>query len=252
MIHRHRSGVVVLAAGFGMACWALADGPGDTSPADVFERLVTQDAKYIQATLVKDKIDKKTARKVKATALMIAQYAQTNMNNANAKEMATLRDQALAVIKAVEDEKIADARKVATTLSAKPKADPAAKTEKIPLSPHLEFEYVMRQFSGERIGGFGLEKELEDLVDVKGPVSGEKQQKVIDIAHKIATIGSLAHAYPPEKDEAKKTKNAWSVLAAQMREHALALAETARMGKEVSVAANALTASCTRCHDVFR
>ena len=249
MSYRHVAGAFLA---LGLSFLVLADGPDEALPADVFARLVTQDAKYIQATLVKAKIDKKTARKVKATALMIAQYAQTNMNNTNAKEMATLRDQAIAVIKAVEDEKIVDARKLAATLSAKPKADPVAKTEKIPLSPHLEFEYVMRQFSAERIGGFGLEKELEDLVDIKGPVSGEKQQKVVDIAHKIATIGSLAHAYPPEKDEGKKTKKAWTGLAKQMHEQALALAETAKMGKEVSIAANALTASCTRCHDVFR
>jgi hypothetical protein len=251
MNHRHRSGVVVLAAGLGMACWALADGPGDTLPPDVFERLVTQDAKYIQATLVKNKIDKKTARKVKATALMIAQYAQINMNGSNAKEMATLRDTALKLLQAVESKNVAEAKKLAEALKPDIPAA-AAKTDKVPLSPHLEFEYVMRQFSGERIGGFGLEKELEDLVDIKGPVAGEKQQKVIDIAHKIATIGSLAQIYPPEKDEGKKTKKAWAVLAKQMREQALALAETARMGKEVSIAANALSASCTRCHDVFR
>src|SRR5262249_786664 len=167
-------------------------------------------------------------------------------------EMASLRDKAIQVIKAVDDEKIDDARKLAAALSAKPAVDPAAKAEKIPLHSHLDFEFLMRQFSGERIGGFAPEAQPEELVDVKGRLEGAKQQKALDLAYKITMLGNLAHSYPKEDEPKGKTRKAWDTLSTQMRAQSIALADTIRMGKEVSVAANALTVSCTKCHDVFR
>jgi hypothetical protein len=252
MIHRHWIAFGVCILGLGVGYWALAGAPPDTLPSDVFTRLVSEDVKYIRTTLTKSKLDKKTGRKVKAAALMIAQYAQANMNNSNAKEMASLRDKAIEVIKAVDDDKIDEARKLASALSPKPMVDPAAKVEKIPLHPHLDFEFLMRQFSGERIGGFALEAQLEELVDVKGALEGEKQQKALDLAYKITMLGNLAHSYPKEDEPKGKTKKAWEMLSTQMRAQAVALADTIRMGKEVGVAANALTVNCTKCHDVFR
>lgn len=233
--------------------WALAQAPSEALPPDAFARLVTQDAKFIQDTVAKDKFDKKTGRKVKATAIMIAHYAQSGMGKGNAAELASLRDHALAVIKLIDEDKIAEARKHAAELSAKPKAEPGVKTDRTSLQPHLELEFIMRMFSSERLGGFAMEKELEDLVEVKGSLPADRQQKTIDLAYKWAMIATLAQAHPPEKDEPKgKTKKNWASFAESLRTTSLALAEAAKMNKEVGAAANVVSMSCTKCHDVFR
>jgi hypothetical protein len=242
----------ILTISLSLGYWALAQGPS-VLPADAFERLVSQDAKFIRETVVKDKLDKKTGRKVKGAAIMIAQYAQSGMTGANAAEMATLRDHALAIIKAVDDEKLDVARKHAAALSPKPKAEPGVKTDVVSLQPHLELEFIMRMFSGERIGGFGMEKELEDLVEMRGPLPPNQQQKTVDYAYKWAMIATLAQGHPPEMEEGKgKTKKNWMSFAEQFRKNSLALAEAAKMNKEVGAAAAALSKTCTKCHDVFR
>src|SRR2546426_5482822 len=155
-------GISLLTIALGLGYGALAgDGPA-VPPAEI-SRLITQDAKVLQEMLAKGKVDKKGVRKVKGTALVIAAYAQSAMSKENTKEMATLRDTALKLITAIDADDLTGAKKLADSLSAKPKADPAAKTEPVPLHTHIDLELVMRVFSSERLGGYGLENELGDL-----------------------------------------------------------------------------------------
>ena len=62
-------------------------------------------------------------------------------------------------------------------------------------------DMVMRMFSSERVGGFALEKAIEDLVESKGPLEAEARENVEVVANKVAMMGVLAQAFPPEKDE---------------------------------------------------
>ncbi len=243
-------GIVAMALALGWAVWAgvpeVALGPKE------FALLVNPDAKFIQDTLAKDIPDKKTARKVKIAALMIAHYAQSGMTKDNAKAMATLRDKALQIIKVV-DEKPAEAKTLAAALSAKPKAEGNPKTEKIPLHTHLDLELVMRNFSSKEIGGFGLEKELDALIDFKGPLTAEQQQKILLLAGKIVMIANLAQEYIPEKDEPKgKTRKNWQIFASGLRDTATGLVEAARKKGDVAETATAVSLSCVKCHDVFK
>jgi hypothetical protein len=237
----------------GISCLVLADGPSDTLPPADMTRLITAEIKFIQETLAKPKVVGKSAGKVKMSALLIAHYAQTGMTKDNAKEMATLRDQALRLIKAMNDEPKA-AKKLAGNLSAKPKADPAVKTDKISLTSHLEVAQVMRIFSSTLIGGFAIEKELDDLANMSGAVPAGKQEYIVDLAHKLAMIGTLAHAhYTPDQDEAAgKTRKNWQMFADNFRDASLGMAEAARTKRDIGIAANAVMLSCTKCHDVFR
>ncbi len=236
----------------GLGCLVLAGGGSSVPPAEL-TRLIEQDAKFLQDTLAKSKLDKKTGRKIKGTALMVAAYAQVGMSKDNAPAMATLRDTALKLIKAADADDLSEAKKLAAALSASPKADAAANPAPVAFNAHLELELVMRQFSSERIGGFGMEGELETLVEMKGAAAGAQKDKVLALANKITVIADVARFYPPEKDEPKgKTKANWLGFTDSLRTQAQALADAARTGKDIGTAADNLSKACTKCHDVFR
>jgi hypothetical protein len=244
-------GLSLLALGLTMIAWAQPQA----SPADV-AKLISQDAKYIQDTLAKPTVDKKSQRRVRIAAMLIAQYAQGGLAKDNPKNasLATLRDKALGIIKAVDADKLADAKKLADALSPDIKAEGVVNVDFVPLNKSLEFEAVMRAFSSERVGGFGLENQLEELVELKGPVDAEKAEKIQTLALKVAQIAHLAHAYVPEKDDGKKTKKAWLEDAKEMQAAAMALAEAGKGKQDVAIAkaAQNLSGTCIKCHDIFR
>jgi hypothetical protein len=219
-------------------------------PEPVFAKLVESDAAFLNKALAKGKLTDKVERKVKAVALMIAAYAQANIAQANA---ATLRDTALDLIKAVENKKMAEAKSLAAKLSTKIKPEPGRKPAAVPLHSNLKFEYLMRQFSGEVIGGFGLERDLESLVEQKGALEAAQKDKALALAYKIAVISQLAQAYePPETDHMKKTKKNWLAFGGNARKAALDLANAVNSGQNVGPAADAVSMTCTKCHDVFK
>src|SRR5205085_4828113 len=80
-------------------------------PADEYHKLVKNDAKVIQDALAKelDKTEeKKVMRKLKATALMIAVYTQST-GAKDAKQLAGVRDTALKLLKALENDNLPEA-----------------------------------------------------------------------------------------------------------------------------------------------
>jgi hypothetical protein len=241
----------------GLAYLAVAGGAeGPILPPNELKRLVSQEAKVVQETLAKgfDPKDKKGPRKVRAAAFMIAAYAQSGMNKENAAHMASLRDAALNVVKAVEDGKVDEAKKLAAELAPESKAKAGAKTGPVPLAKSLEFDVLMRIFSSERIGGFGLENELDELPNTKG-WTPEQLDKLTGFAYKLAVVGEVAHGYVPEKDEGgQKTRKNWNAYSSQLRDSSLALAAAAKAKKEgdISASLNKVASSCKKCHDVFR
>jgi hypothetical protein len=246
--------VRILGLGVGLVALGLAhaaappDGP--EMPAKDFDRIASADIKIIQGMLVKDKLDKKMSRRVKMASLVLAQMAQSNMTKENAASMATLRDQALAVLKAMDDENIPEARAKAKDLVARPKPASGVKAEPIVLHTYLEFDVLMRMFSSEKfLGGFSLEKQLEELVDKPGAFSSDE---IITIAQKIRTIAELAKTYPKQDEPKGKTRKAWITFSEDLRATSLALAEAVRTKRDLVVAGNAVSLSCTKCHDVFK
>src|SRR5262245_30434927 len=224
-------------------------------PKEAFEKLVAHDAKLIQEMLAKGALDKKSARKVKSAAYMIAVYAQAQLAGADAAAMAALRDNALKVLKLADENKAQEAAALARELSPNPKASPEGKAGPVPLEKQLEFENVMRQFSSERIGGFGLEKELEDLTEGKDAFTASQQERLALLGYKLAMIGHAADAYADEQNQGgKKTKQNWLTLTEQFRQSAVGLAEAAKSKNEgnIRMALEKLNASCTKCHDSFR
>src|SRR5205814_7431924 len=85
--------------GVGLFFVVASQGEGPVPAADV-AKLVNMEVKSIQAELAKPKFLKKGQKRVRTAAFMIAVYAQNAKDNAPV--MATLRDQALKVMKAAQ------------------------------------------------------------------------------------------------------------------------------------------------------
>lgn len=243
-------GVAVL----GIALGLLLGGTGSVAgggagkailPAGEFAKLVDHDVKVLKEALAKGTLDKKTTRKVRATAFMIAVYAQVAGAGA-------LRDDALKIAKLAEEGKAQEAAALAAKLSPAAKGGKAAP---VALEKQLDFENVMHQFASPRVGGFGWEKELGDLAESKEALTAAQLQHLALLGHKIAMIGHVADAYADEKNEGgTKTKKNWLTFAEQFRHAALAVAESAKAKNDAGTkaAVEKLNTTCVKCHDVFR
>lgn len=223
------------------------DESAGSIPAAMVEKLVQEDAKFIQKTLGKAPLKDKNARKVKAAALLIAAYCQ--MSQDKVRHLPAWRDAALKLIAAVDEGKVPAQIQLAALFSAK---DESVEPRTGPLHKHLKLEYVMRVFSSPQVGGFGVEKDLETLIDSKAPLADEEKNKALLLAYKSLTLGHLIREYVPAEDEGKKTRKSWLEFAAQMHKASQGLVEAVNTGKNVSAAADKLALTCTKCHDVFR
>jgi hypothetical protein len=253
------------AAALGLGLWLLLGGEGGAgdkggkvglAQAD-FARLVAHEARSIQDALSKGTLDKKSVRKVRAAAFMVAVYAQASMGTpgTDSKALATLRDHALKLSRTVEDGNFKEAAALAMALTPTPKADAGAKTDLVPLDKQLEFENVMRMFSSERVGGYGLEKFLEEMTEHKDAFTAEHHEKLTVLGFKMAMIAHAANAYADEKNEGgKKTKQNWLTLSEQFRVASLGLGEAAKSKSAPAIrsALEKVNGTCIKCHDIFR
>ncbi len=216
-------------------------------PKEELAKLIAQDAQAVRDTLAKKtRLDKRTARKAKAAALMVALYA-------DAGGLPELRANALKVVKLVTDGKGKQAAELAGKLSPAGKASGAA--DPVAWEKQLPFEDVMHQFSGTGLGGFGLEKELGDLREDRGALTAEQLERVMLLGNKLALIARVADAYAAERAEGgMKTKENWLRLSANFRKASLDLARAARAKDQAGtrMALDRLDTTCTKCHDVFR
>src|SRR5262244_508187 len=87
------------ALGLGLFFVVASQGEGPVPAADV-AKLVDMEVKNVAAELRKPKLLKKGQKRVRTAAFMIAVYAQNAKDDAPA--MATLRDQALKVMRAAQ------------------------------------------------------------------------------------------------------------------------------------------------------
>ena len=175
----------------------------------------------------------------------------------NAKEstptMATLRDHALKLMQAAEAGKAEEAKKLAPMIKVDVAPDSSAKAGPVALEKELDLESVMRIFSSEKQGGFGLEKVLEDLAEAKTHDAAAMDKAVL-LGLKVGMIGKAAQAYAPAGDQGKKTKKAWQDISLEMQTNAgeLAAAADAKKNADVGKLAAKLAATCVKCHDIFR
>jgi cytochrome c556 len=217
-------------------------------PDAEYKQLVTADAKVIQDTLAKGAMDKKAVAKVKAAAVLIAEYAQ-NRDTPDAG----VRDAALGIAKAAAGGKADEAKKLAADLS------PGKGTGKpglVNLSKEIEIEELMNVFKPERGGGQNLEKDFQTLAGKRAAYTPAEFQKIAPMAYKIAAIAQITEGLPPEQNAGKKTKANWAKWTQEMGQLAVEAGQAARAAKpddkSVKATLRKLEKTCTDCHEVFR
>jgi hypothetical protein len=229
------------------ACLVLTSGrgaAGGKAGGPNVEMLIEQDAKILRDILGKGALDKKGTRKAQSTAFLIAVYADLAGKGET-------RDAALKVVQLVTDNKAEEAAKLAATLTPPRggKAGPA------PYAKALEFDVVMKVFSSERSGGYGLEKELEELTD-KNNLAPEDLARLSYLGDKMAVIAHATNFYTDAYTEkaGKKSAESWKKLSGDFHAAALALSTAARAknGPGAKTALEKVNGTCLKCHDVFR
>ena len=266
-VHWRAAGLAVLVAGLGFVAGvgsgAAADSPTavykPVLPEDEFAKLVNEDAKVIKESLEKAKgtDKKKMLTKAKAAALMIAVYAQDEMlkKGPNAAQMAGLRDEAVKTIKAISDDKLDQAKKLADDLKPSGAAAPGATMTPLALTKDVEIDVVMQQFKPELGGGLGLEKKMNSFINKRTPFTAADYQQMLPMLYRIAAIAQPTEALTPAP-MGKKTPDKWVKLSQEMSQLALETANLAKKPKPdpkaVKAAVNKLSDNCTACHNVFR
>lgn len=218
-----------------LAFVALGQAQSPVPDADR-QALAEHEIKYLKEELAKAKILKKASGRIRMAAFVLAAASDGD-----------LRGNALKIMEAMEKGDKEQAKKIADGLSAKG----AAKAGAGSLAKHLDLDLLMRMYSSERVGGFGLEMALDGLAEAKG-LSKEQAAEAAHLGLKAAFISHLTEWYAPAKDAGDKTKAAWLKFSAQTRQAALDLAKAARSGGNVAEASRKVTSACIACHDVFR
>src|SRR5207302_700614 len=110
------------------------------------------------------------------------------------------------ILKFVEEGKHKEAAELAKALPTL-KADPTAKMGE-PLPKAVSFEDLMHQFSSERVGGFGIEKELGDLAEEKS-LTPAQVDRAGTLGFKLAVVGHVTQGFQDGKNEGgmKNIKN---------------------------------------------
>ncbi|MBY0526343.1 MAG: cytochrome c [Gemmataceae bacterium] len=230
-----------------------ADAKDAALPDAEYPKLVERAVAVIRQSL-KDKPDKRGIDKSRTAALMIAAYAQENLNGADGARRATVRDAALAVADLIVNAKdYPKALKLAETLP-NLMANEKAKKEKIPLlGKGADYDDLMVQFRASARGGFGIEARFEELGAHPDRAISAKElnESFLSDIYLSAVAAEVIAAYVPE-DKAKAKQ--WQALSLAMRKESFVLADAvkAKDGKAAFKALNQLNRTCDKCHKDFR
>ncbi len=195
---------------------------------------------------------KKVGGRVKASAMLLAAYAEENLTGKDGAKMATLRAEALKIAVAAQKKDMAAAGTAAKGLkglSADAKADAKPmKIEDLIKKSDLGIGEVMDMFGGSTGGGFNIEKDLREIKK-----NGVKSTDAVEL---LGARTTAIAAYTLELRPKGATKE-WDTWAIEMKKLSTDLATEAAKGKTADLAklkkiATSLDANCTNCHNKFK
>ena len=187
---------------------------------------------------------------LKATAMMLALYAQNNLTGSDAAKAAGQRDQALLIAAAIDKKDYPAAKSALDGLATAKDGDPK-KTMKLHEQHGFDLNELMSQFSLGRSGGRHIEADLKTqaakVTDVK---------LAAELGGRVATIGQFIAVMPPT-DAVGPKKKTWDDLSAEMIKLGTDAAVEAEKGDKVDKVAlakklAAINLNCKNCHDVFK
>lgn len=238
-----------------LACGVLsgmadAAAPLPVVPDAVYGRLLEPSVKLIQASLAGEPT-RRAAEKARLAALMLAEFAQQDLQGPDGARRAAVRDAALEVARLIKDKKYTEALDQTQRLPTLP-AQLGAKKDRVKLlGPHMDVEELMGQFRAAKVGGLGIEALLDQLAVSKDGIvpAAALTDELRLTAFRTAVAAELAREHVPNM----KPKE-WLGYADGMRKSALELADAveAKNGKAAFGAVDRLNTSCNKCHLVFR
>lgn len=248
---RRLAGVVVLSAAVTTA--AADPAPAGIIPPSAAELAIENDTAHLKKLFELAKTKKKIEGRIKATAVLIATYAQDGMGGPNADKLAAVRAQALKVAEAAAAKNLKAAQAEAEELP-NPKSAAGADHKPVDLSKQakLELHEVMDLFGGSAGGGLNLEKDIREAKK-----NGPKDAKSAElIGARSTALATLYIQLMPELG-GKKTKEDWVKWSTQARKQAADITAEAAKGSRADLAKikkqmGALDATCTNCHNTFR
>lgn len=248
----HRS--IVASAGLVLGVWLLAVSPSAAQnkdqvlPDPEYPKMLQYGVKSIKDALKGGAPKEELTTKARTTAVMIAAYAQQNLEGADGQQRATVRDAALKLVKTIDGKKYADAVKDADALLTI-KEDPRAKKDKVKLLGELKFRDLMNQFHHPPDGGYGIHRDFYQYqLGMKGIPANDLRDPLMIKAYQVAVTADLVNSRVPNKNEKE-----WAMYSSDLRKAGVELAEgvKAKDSKSCLDAISKITNSCTNCHKIF-
>ncbi|MBL8799678.1 MAG: hypothetical protein JNM56_37695 [Planctomycetia bacterium] len=245
---------VVAGAALALGVWLVGAAPSSAQNKDQvlpdadYPKMLQYGVKSVKDALKGASPKEEFVAKARTTAIMIAAYAQQNLEGADAQQRATVRDAALKLAKTIDGKKYAEAIKEADALLTV-KEDPKAKKDKIKLIDELKFRELMNQFNHPPEGGYGIHRDFYQYqLGMKGIPPTDLRDPLMFKAYQVAVSGDLINSRTPKKNEKE-----WAGYSADMKRAGLDLAEAvkAKDGKAGLDAIAKITNSCTNCHKIF-
>jgi hypothetical protein len=237
-------------AGAAACIWLVLPTPAaDPLPADLTAQLISGDIDYLQKALAKTP-EKRALPTIKASALLLAYHAQTNLTGTKSDEMAGLRDQAVKVAEAVAKKDYASAKTLAEGLKGAKGGD--KKEVALETLAKIEIAEVMSTFRKGTVGGRNMEDDLKTMAkkgvtDVK--LAGGVAGRTYAIAHFAAKL-------PPTGLNDAKIKQ-WNDFVKDMTTISKDFSVEAAKGdgadkKKLGAIAQKMDKNCVDCHAVFK
>lgn len=247
-------GAIVLLLGLWLAMVGVGDGAQggreQLLPDAEYPKVVKRHAKAIQDAL-KNEPGADLVEKARTSAVMIAAYAQQNLNGPDGQQRATARDTALKVAALIKAKKFAEASKLAGTLGTL-QADPGAKKERIKLiDDHISYGELMHQFRLVPDGGWGIFGHLQRIQtkQYKEMPREEINEAFVLEMYQVAVSADLAHEHMH-----KARPKEWEQYTDDLRKSAVEMADALR-NKDVKgapIVLSKMTTTCFNCHKLLK
>ena len=237
-------------------------------PDAIFRDIVKEANQYIQEPL--NKVRKAQPKPgeligyttIRANALLIALATQNRMNDpdADAKQLATLRDTAVDLADAVKNNarNFDKALHLADLLNQYPdlKANPNARPGRLRLKDTFTHDEVTFLFGGcSGTSGHAIQGHLLAFARKRLPYSDEDEDKIERLAYKVALLAPFVKEFAVEHTPPKKPglEQEWVRLAGEVETASWALAGAVRVAEhdDIKKKVSLIFSTCASCHVAF-
>lgn len=233
-----------------VAVVSLAQAADPVVPAATASALIKQDIAFLQKGLAKEP-QRKQLPGLKATAIMVAAFAQEQMSGPDAAKMAALRDQALKVADLLAAKDYAKAKDAAKALDTPPAA---TSTGKVEIHKHAKFDIseAMAPYRSVRSGGMDMERNIR-----KQSKDPSDMALIKDLAAHSIILGEFTRHLPTGQASANAARlKKWEAYSDESISHAKdVLAEAGKAKPDKAILKKKLVVldtSCTNCHNEYR